>query len=106
MVKTIVRQIDPSVNVKMVWASRGKVTRAEPVAALYGDPAKPRSWASATLHHDHTRADLSILEDQMTTWVQGDPDSPDRMDAAVWAVTELFGLGSKNARQTIYFEED
>jgi phage terminase large subunit-like protein len=30
-----------------------------------------------------------MLEDQMCTWVPGDEDSPDRVDAAVWALTEL-----------------
>lgn len=61
---------------KQVRASRGKATRAEPVSALY---EKKR------VHHVGVFAEL---EDQMCTWTPGDP-SPDRMDALVWALTEL-----------------
>lgn len=60
----------------LVYASRGKRTRAEPVAALY-----EQDRAS------HLRP-LPELEDQLTTWVPTD-DSPDRLDALVWAVTYL-----------------
>lgn len=61
---------------KQVRASRGKATRAEPVSALY-----EKGW----VHHVGQFAEL---EDQMCTWMPGDP-SPDRMDALVWALTEL-----------------
>lgn len=67
---------DSSVNVSTVWASRGKLTRAEPVAALY---------TQGKVHHVGI---FSELEDQMMTWVPGEK-SPDRMDALVWALTEL-----------------
>lgn len=74
-------------NVRTVWAnapylglhaSRGKRTRAEPVAAMY---------EQGRVHHV-VRSPL--LEDQCCTWVpdSGEP-SPDRMDALVWACTEL-----------------
>ena len=60
-------------------ASRGKAPRAEPIAALY---------ENKRVHHVGTFPDL---EDEMTNWVQGDKDSPNRMDALVWAITELKG---------------
>lgn len=73
---TVIRQIDPTVNYRTVTASRGKVTRAEPVAAL-------TDQGSA-----HVVGSLPELEEQLTTWVPGD-DSPDRLDAYVWALTDL-----------------
>ena len=59
-----------------VHASRGKLTRAEPVSALY---------EQGMVHHVGSFAEM---EDQMCTWLPGEP-SPDRMDALVWALTEL-----------------
>jgi phage terminase large subunit-like protein len=76
MVESTVRTVDRSVHFAKVHASRGKFTRAEPVSALY---------EQGKVHH---LGDLAELEDQMCTWVPGDT-SPDRMDAAVWALTEL-----------------
>lgn len=94
IVKALIHTLDRHVHVKMVHATRGKRTRAEPVAALYGDPANPSTWEKARAHHAHG-VDLSILEDQMTSWVQGDRDSPDRMDASVWLMTELLVGGGR-----------
>lgn len=76
MVVGTIEAVDRTVNVKPVWASRGKRTRAEPISTLY---EKNR------IHHVGAFADL---EGQMTTWVPG-MTSPDRMDALVWALTEL-----------------
>lgn len=76
MVEHIIRGIDPSVPYSAVTASRGKQTRAEPIAALY---------ERGLVHHVGVFEDL---EDQMTSWVPGEK-SPDRMDALVWALTEL-----------------
>lgn len=70
-----------TVNYKMVHASRGKQTRAEPVAALF---------EHARAHHVGNHP---LLEEQMTSWVPG-MKSPDRMDAAVWLYTELI-LGNQ-----------
>jgi phage terminase large subunit-like protein len=78
MVEAVIKAQDRHVPVRLVHASRGKVTRAEPISLLY-----ERGIVS------HVGA-FSELEDQMTTWVPGDR-SPDRMDALVWALTELFG---------------
>ena len=77
MVELTLRTVDPNVPYRAVHASRGKRTRAEPIAALY---------EQGRVHHV---GDLSALEDQMTTWTPEDRDSPDRMDALVWALTEL-----------------
>ncbi|NTX58673.1 hypothetical protein [Myxococcus sp. CA039A] len=82
MVETTIRskakEMRKPVNVKVVTASRGKAKRAEPVAALY---------ERGKVHHVGL---LPALEDEMTTWVPGESTwSPNRMDAAVWALTEL-----------------
>ena len=80
MVESTVRTVDPTVSYKAVHASRGKQTRAEPVAALY---------EQGKVHHVGVFADL---EEQMCSWVPSDAKSPDRMDALVWALTELMLL--------------
>ena len=78
MVKFTLRTVDHTVPVKLVHASRGKVIRAEPVAAL--DEA-------GRIHHV---GHLSALETQMCTWSPIDDKlSPDRVDARVWAITDL-----------------
>lgn len=78
LVGTVLRQVNSSVAYHKVHASRGKRVRAEPVSALY---------EQGRVHHVGVFADL---EEQMRTFV---PDytggSPDRVDALVWAVTEL-----------------
>ena len=86
MVSEVIRQIDPMVPVRAVHASRGKVARAEPVAALY---------EQGRVHHVRSLGDLGDLgdlEDQMCAMtVQGyeGKGSPDRVDALVWALHEL-----------------
>ncbi|WP_354596835.1 terminase family protein [Streptomyces sp. JL1001] len=70
------RQTDPTVNYDTVTATRGKATRAEPVAAIFDQLAA------------HVATSFPQLEEQLTTWVPGD-DSPDRLDAMVWALTKL-----------------
>jgi len=76
MVENTIRMINPNVSYTGVHASRGKLTRAEPVSALY---------EQGKIHH---YGSFPELEDQMCHWVPGE-DSPDRMDALVWAITEL-----------------
>lgn len=78
MVTSVLRTVERNISITPVWASRGKQTRAEPIAALY---------EQGRVHHIGA---LPQLEDQMCTWVPGAP-SPDRMDALVWAVTALMG---------------
>ena len=77
MVGFTILTIDSTVAYKAVHASRGKATRAEPVSALY---------ERGFIHHVGA---FPQLEDQMCTWLPGEK-SPDRMDALVWALTELF----------------
>ena len=77
MVETTIRTQDRYVSYKGVHATRGKYVRAEPVSALY---------EQGRVHHIGA---LPELEDQMCTYVPGDKESPDRMDALVWALTEL-----------------
>ncbi len=83
MVAAVIHSIDSNVPVVMVHASRGKATRAEPIAALYekgiDTDAPPRG------HHVGTHKEL---EDEMCQWMPGE-DSPNRMDAHVWAATKL-----------------
>lgn len=64
---------------KSVHASRGKAVRAEPIVARY---------EKGIIHHV---GNFPILEDEMVSWVPGMSDySPNRLDALVWALTELF----------------
>jgi phage terminase large subunit-like protein len=78
MVESTLHTVRSTLPVTMVTASRGKQVRAEPIAALY---------EQKKAHHVGT---LAKLEDEMCQW---DPDtcdwSPNRMDALVWALTEL-----------------
>lgn len=85
MVESTILQVDKTVPVKVITASRGKAQRAEPIAALYEhDPVR--------VHHVGA---MPQLEDQLTTWTPQDGTSPDRLDAMVWALTELTdGLGA------------
>jgi len=76
LVEANLRTVDKQIAFKSVHASRGKLIRAEPIAALY---------EQGRVHHVGRFADL---EDQMCEWVPGEK-SPDRMDALVWAITEL-----------------
>lgn len=77
MVKHTIQVYDPSVKVVLVRATKGKLIRAEPVSALY---------EKGVIHHVGT---FEHLERQMTGWEPGVSDSPDRLDALVWAMTEL-----------------
>jgi len=73
-----------TVNFNEVTATRGKQVRAEPVAALYG--GSDVDFEDSQVKHAGT---FHALEKQMTSWVPGDSDSPDRLDALVWALTDL-----------------
>ncbi len=70
------KRSSPHINVISVHASRGKITRAEPISALDEQ------------HRIHHVGTFSVLEDQCSTWVPGQK-SPDRMDARVWAFSAL-----------------
>ena len=81
MVENTIRMVNRNVPVSLIRASRGKQARAEPVAALY---------EQGRVHH---LGQMALLEDELCTWV---PDegmaSPNRLDALVWAVTDLMLL--------------
>lgn len=89
MVAATIRAIDPTVPFKPVHASRGKATRAEPVAALFGGESDRPSKV-------HLVGGFPELEDQLCTWVPGEEKSPDRLDAMVWAITDLM-LGKQSS---------
>ena len=82
MIENTIRAVSPNVSYKGVHASRGKAIRAEPISALY---------EQNKVHHV---GGFTQLEDQMCAFT---PDfdrstagySPDRLDAMVWALTEL-----------------
>lgn len=76
MIRAVIHSVDPTVPVVLVWASRGKVPRAEPVSMLYQQG------------RGHHVGNFIKLEDQMREWQPG-MKSPDRMDAAVWAANHL-----------------
>ncbi len=81
MVENTIKQAARTRNLvyryKAVQASRGKAVRAEPIVALY---------EQGRVHHV---GNFPLLEDEMTEWVPGESDSPNRVDALVWALTEL-----------------
>lgn len=84
------KKVGQNVHIKTVWASKGKQTRAEPVAALY---------EQLRIHHVGT---FEALEDQWCEWEPITPDgkvmpSPDRLDACVWAITDLADLDQEIA---------
>ena len=83
MVSSVLRSVDRSVPVTLVHASRGKVVRAEPISALY---------EQGRVHHVGR---FDKLEDQMCLFSVDNirsPSfgSPDRVDALVWGLTEIF----------------
>lgn len=77
LVRLNIQVEDRNVPVKLVHASRGKRTRAEPISTLY---------EQGRIAHVGLFAEL---EDEMCSWLPGDDNSPDRMDALVWALSEL-----------------
>ena len=80
MATQVLREVDPSVPVTPVRATRGKFLRAEPVSVLY---------AQGKVHHVGA---FPALEDEMCDFAPGGLSSgrsPDRLDALVWALTHL-----------------
>ncbi|WP_380052838.1 DNA-packaging protein [Falsihalocynthiibacter sp. SS001] len=90
LVESVIRQLDPMVSYKPVRASKGKSARAEPVAALY---------AQGRVQH---LGAFTALEDQMCRMTQQGYEgkgSPDRVDALVWAITDLLIAPNKVAQR-------
>ena len=98
MVRRTLEVEDETVPIKLVHASRGKYARAEPVSALYErglvkHVANPPDGAS-----------LNELETQMRTWEPlGSIGSPDRLDACVWAITDLSLNGYARPQLTLAY---
>lgn len=77
MVQTVIQSINHNIPVHQVRATRGKYTRAVPIAGLY---------EQSRVHHVGI---FPKLEEQMCTWVPNKHVSPDRMDALVWGLTDM-----------------
>ena len=86
MVRAVLRQAQANLPVTLVHASRGKLARAAPAAALY---------EQGKVHH---RGCFPELEDQMCQYDGSGSKSPDRMDALVWALADLFGPGPRDPK--------
>lgn len=92
MVESVLRATDGNLSYKPVHASRGKQIRAEPIAALY---------ERGLVHHV---GNFPLLEDEMTLWVPGmGMLSPNRLDALVWALTELMMGKSYEPPGVVYY---
>jgi phage terminase large subunit-like protein len=93
MVELTLHTVDPTVPVKLVNASRGKRPRAEPISALYegSDTLPPRIFHVGVFPE---------LEEEMTTWTP-ESESPDRMDALVWGMTELMLKAGGTMKSTV-----
>lgn len=84
LIEALLHKLDPHLSFRPVRASRGKLIRAEPVAALY---------ERGLVHHAGV---FPLLEEEMLSFAPGNQKkSPDRMDALVWALTELADNGKK-----------
>jgi phage terminase large subunit-like protein len=84
LVERVIRTVDRNVGFKAVHASRGKRVRAEPIAALYEQARASHCGA------------FDALEDQMCMYVPDQYDgSPDRVDALVWALSDLMLEGKQ-----------
>jgi hypothetical protein len=90
MVSLTINTVDGSVPVKLVSATRGKAIRAEPISALFEQG------------RGHMVGNFPQLEDELTMWTPGDK-SPNRLDAMVWALTELSAVGEQD--YTITYED-
>ncbi len=87
MVRAVLAQVDPALPLRTVHATRGKWLRAEPVAMLYAQ-GKVK----------HVDPPMPALEDEMADFALdglSSGRSPDRLDALVWAVTELMHRGGR-----------
>lgn len=93
MVAITIGTIEGAPSVKLVHASRGKLTRAEPVQKLYAD---------GRVHHVGT---LPRLEKEMCRWAPG-MSSPNAMDAMVWSITDLMLSGAGGATLSSWLPDD
>jgi len=82
MIELLLKQVDPSVSYRKVTATRGKLVRAEPIASL------------SEQYRLHMTKPFPMLEDQMCNYTIDSKDSPNNLDAMVWAVTDLMASAS------------
>ena len=98
MVRTTIHGEDETVSYKAVRASRGKYARAEPISALY------ERGLVKHVSNPPDGASLNELETQMRTWEPlGRVGSPDRLDALVWAITDLSLNGYSKPKLTLAY---
>lgn len=90
LVEEVIRQVDPFVPYKAVHAARGKIARAEPVAALY---------QQGRVRHAEGLLDLEEQMSRMTPRGYEGEGSPDRVDALVWALHELMIAPARHYRR-------
>ncbi len=91
MVKDLLMACDPHISYKGVRATRGKALRAEPIVSLY---------EQGKVKHIGT---LPALETQLCTWVpEASAKSPDRLDALVWGLTDLFLSGEATHQYKVW----
>ena len=90
LVRTMLRLAAPELPIRLVYASRGKRLRAEPVAWLYGQGRIAHAAA------------FSALEDEMCAYGAAEfRRSPDRLDALVWALTDLLLQGANPSMRVL-----
>jgi len=78
LIENVLRSVNPGISYKAVHATRDKLTRAEPIAAIY---------EQGKAHHIDQLLDLEL---EMTSWeAKKGEKSPNRIDALVWAATDL-----------------
>lgn len=96
---SLIRTVSTQVPIRMVHAKKGKHVRAEPVAALYE--------MGMVSHVDGKTLHLSKMEDEMATWDPQDlkMESPNRLDACVYAIAQLSGKLGTVGRVTTYTKE-
>lgn len=90
LVETVLKNVDPTVRFKSVGATKNKYSRAEPVAMLY---------EQGKIFHDRP---FPELEAQMCSFVYGQSKSPDRVDALVWALTDLMTSQEAERNQRVW----
>lgn len=94
MVESTIRHVERNVPYTKVTASRGKKIRAEPISALY---------EQGRVHHV---GGLPDLEDEMISWTPDADWSPNRVDALVWAITDLADISGTDYYMRQLLAED
>jgi phage terminase large subunit-like protein len=89
LVTQVLKSAQATLPIRSVHASRGKYTMAEPISTLY---------EQRRVHHVGA---FPLLEDELCTWLPASADSPDRLDALVWALSELM-LGAVSVGAPIF----